>query len=51
MGLYCILKNGSGAVPSLLVDNDESRQLIIVKFGKHFGFCFQKKIIGFTGFI
>ena len=36
-----------GAVPSLLVDSDESRQLAIVKFGKHFGFCFQQKIIGF----
>ena len=40
-----------GAVPSLLVDSDESRQLAIVKFGKHFGFCFQQKIIGFIGFI
>ena len=29
-----------GAVPSLLVDSDESRQLTIVKFGKHFGFRF-----------
>ena len=36
-----------GAVPSLLVDSDKSRQLAIVKFGKHFGFCFQQKIIGF----
>ena len=24
MGLYCTLENGSGAVPSLLVDSDES---------------------------
>ena len=36
-----------GAVPSLLVDSAESRQLAIVKFRKHFGFCFQQKIIGF----
>ena len=40
-----------GAVPSLLVDSDGSRQLAIVKFGKHFGFCFQQKIIGFIAFI
>ena len=51
IGLYCTLKNGSGAVPSLLVDSDKSRQLALVKFGKHFGFCFQQKIIGFIGFI
>ena len=49
--LYCTLKNKSGAVPSLLVNSDESRQLVLVKFGKHFGFFFQQKIIGFIGFI
>ena len=51
MGLYCPLENGSFAVPSLLVNRDESQPLVIVKFGKHFGFCSQQKIIGFIGFI
>ena len=32
MGLYCTLENGSGAVPSLLVNSDESRQIFLVKF-------------------
>ena len=45
MGLYCTKQNGSGDVPSLLGNSDESQQL--VKFGKHFGFFFQQKIIGF----
>ena len=39
------------AAPSLLVNSDESRQSVLVKFGKHFGFCFQQKIIGLIGFI
>ena len=47
--LYCTLKNESGAVPSLLVNSDESRQLVLVKIGKHFGFFFQQTIIGFIG--
>ena len=47
MGQYCTLENGSAAVPSLLVYSGESRQLVLVKFGKHFGFFFQQKIIGF----
>ena len=50
LGCITCLRTGvmQGAVPSLLVDSDdESRQLAIVKFGKHFGFCFQQKIIGF----
>ena len=47
MGLYCTLENGSGAVPSSLVNSDESRQLVLVNFGKHFGFSIQQKIIGF----
>ena len=38
MGPYCTLENGNGTVSSLLVNGDESRQLILVKFGKHFGF-------------
>ena len=46
-GLYCAQEKGSGAVPSLLVNSAESRQLVLVKFGKHFGFCFLQKIIGF----
>ena len=49
-GLYCTQEKGSGAVPSLLVNSAESRQLVLVKFVKHFGFCFQQKIIGFIGF-
>ena len=60
--LYCSQAKGNcivllrtevvqGAVQSLLVDGDESRQLAIVNFGKHFGFCFQQKIIGFISFI
>ena len=47
MWLYCTLENGSGVVPGLMVNSDESRQLALVKFGKRFGFCFQQKIIGF----
>ena len=47
MNMYCTLENGSAAVPSLLVNNDESRQLVLVKFGMNCGFCFQQKIIGF----
>ena len=31
-------KKGSGTIPKLLVNNDESRQLIFVTFGKKFGF-------------
>ena len=34
MRMYCTLENGSGAVPSLLVNSDESRQLVLVKFVK-----------------
>ena len=51
MGLYFTLKNGSCTVPSLQVNSDESQQLVLVKFGKHFGFCFQHIIIGFISFI
>ena len=50
-GLYCTQDKGRGAIPSLLVNSAESRQLVLVKFGKHFGFCFQQKIIGFISFI
>ena len=32
MGLYCTQENGSGDVKSLLVNSDESRQLVLVKF-------------------
>ena len=35
MWLYCTLENGSGAVPNLLFNSHESRQLVLVKFGKH----------------
>ena len=59
--LYCSRDKGdgavlysreqNGAVPFLLVNSDESRQLVLLKFGKHFSFCFQQKIIGFIVFI
>ena len=32
-------------VPRFLVNSDKSRQLVFIKFGKHFGFC--RNIIGF----
>ena len=49
--VMCTLENGSGAVPSLLVNSDESRQLVIVKLGKHFGLCLRQIIIGSIGLI
>ena len=49
--LYCTLKKGIGAVPSLLVNSDGSRQLVLVKFAKTFGFCFEQKMIAFIAFI
>ena len=51
MGLYCTQEKRSGAVPSLLINSDESRQLVLVRFGKHFGFFFQEKLSVFIGFI
>ena len=51
MKMYCTLENGSAAVQSLLVNSDESRQLVLVKFGINCSFCFQQKIIGFIGFV
>ena len=33
--MYCTLENGSGAVPSLLGNSDESRQLVLVKSGNN----------------
>ena len=44
MGLYRTLENESGAVPSLLVNSDESWQLVLVKFGKNVGFAFSRKL-------
>ena len=56
--LYCLCfdqEKGTGAmlyqVYWLTLNSDESRQLVLVKFGKHFGFCFQQKTICFIGFI
>ena len=38
----------SGTLPSFLVNSDKSHQLVLVKFGKHFGFClYSRKIISF----
>ena len=36
LGLECTLENGSGAVPNLLVNSDESRQLFSSKIWKTF---------------
>ena len=43
MGLYCTSENRSGAIPSLVVKSDESRQLVLVKFGKNVSFAFSRK--------
>ena len=46
MKLYCALENVNRAVASLHVNSDESRQLVLVKFGEICGFCFQQEIFG-----
>ena len=44
MGLYCTQENGSGDVQSLLVNSDESRQLVLVKFENILAFAFSRKL-------
>ena len=44
MRLHYTLVKGNDAVSSLLVNSDESRQLVLVKFGKVLAFAFSSKL-------